>query len=148
MSVTVYITKGGLKYHSTKHCVLLTSAQALNDVDCCDGDICFCRGPFRQIHAIEPVSHYDALQHRLPCLNCVPQNLRKFTVRDFGHHPVMGFADPLGRGLGLVCSRCRTIKTGCSLDAFEMPMRWMRFHSVRWPCTSAIVLGLVSRGRT
>ncbi|WTC56872.1 hypothetical protein OH715_17000 [Streptomyces cellulosae] len=52
---------------------------------------------------------------------------------DFGHRPVVSFTD--GRALNRVCARCTTnTPTGV----------W----GVRWPCTSAIVLGLAPRPTT
>ncbi|KUN37747.1 hypothetical protein AQJ30_15805 [Streptomyces longwoodensis] len=49
---------------------------------------------------------------------------------DFGHRPMVSFTD--GRALNRVCARC-TIST--------LTGEW----GVRWPCTSAVVLGLVRR---
>jgi hypothetical protein len=55
---------------------------------------------------------------------------RNDETEDFGHRPVVSFID--GRALNRVCARCTThTATGI----------W----GVRWPCTSAIILGLVPR---
>lgn len=56
------------------------------------------------------------------------------TVEDFGHRPVIGSVD--GRSLTQVCARCTTVKRG--------PGIWW-LADVRWPCTSAVVLGLAPR---
>ncbi|MFF6940427.1 hypothetical protein [Streptomyces lavendulae] len=55
----------------------------------------------------------------------------------FGHEPRLGFVD--GRALGNVCARCSVSVT--HYDEAYQPSRWTR--PVRWPCTTAIVLGLV-----
>jgi hypothetical protein len=57
----------------------------------------------------------------------------------FGHRPVLGFVD--GRALNTVCARCQTTVT--HYDEAYRPSRWTR--PVRWPCTSALVLGLAPR---
>lgn len=59
-----------------------------------------------------------------------PQNA---ATEDFGHRPIVSFVD--GRALNRVCARCTT----------NTPTGVWR---VRWPCTSAIVLGLVDREET
>lgn len=54
------------------------------------------------------------------------------SAEDFGHRPIVSFID--GRALNRVCARCTTnTPTGV----------W----GVRWPCMSAVVLGLVPRSR-
>ncbi|MEU4947682.1 hypothetical protein [Streptomyces lavendulae] len=55
----------------------------------------------------------------------------------FGHEPRLGFVD--GRALSNVCARCSISVT--HYDEAYQPSRWTR--PVRWPCTTAIVLGLV-----
>lgn len=56
----------------------------------------------------------------------------------FGHNPVAYDGAP-------ICARCYTTVTRCSIDAFEQPRRHRARQTVPWPCTSAVVLGLVSR---
>ncbi|QLJ06787.1 hypothetical protein HZZ00_37805 (plasmid) [Streptomyces sp. NEAU-sy36] len=82
-----------------------------------------------------------AMDGKLPCLVCVPEHLREVrTADDFGHKPIPWLAGQT------VCARCKTRSRRYSLD------EWGNDHShgpyldpVLWPCTSAIVLGLVPR---
>lgn len=145
MSATVYATAGGRKYHYTQYCSSLVSAQLLSDWDCGE-DWCGGQHIHPVMHAIKPMSTLEAaLQGKLPCLACVPEFLRTFQVRDFGHKPVMAFTDRLGRGLGLVCGRCRTRRRVELADNFDAARLSWSTVSVQWPCTSATVLGIVRR---
>jgi hypothetical protein len=56
------------------------------------------------------------------------------TVETFGHEPVTGFID--GLGLVPVCARC-----GIPVKP-KYAARWPEGLPVRWPCMSAVVLGL------
>jgi hypothetical protein len=56
----------------------------------------------------------------------------------FGHEPFEYDGVP-------ICTRCYTTSVRCSLDAFEVPRRSAVRLPVPWPCTSAVVLGLVPR---
>ncbi|MGP3686506.1 hypothetical protein ACTVZO_17670 [Streptomyces sp. IBSNAI002] len=60
----------------------------------------------------------------------------------FGHEPVLGIIG--GRALWTDCARCHTTTT--HYDEAYRPSRWTR--PVPWPCTTAIVLGLVQRPTT
>lgn len=55
----------------------------------------------------------------------------------FGHRPALGFID--GRALGNVCERCST--------RLPNPPRYFgpTRQAVRWPCTTALILGLADR---
>ncbi|MET9465833.1 hypothetical protein ABZY44_13700 [Streptomyces sp. NPDC006544] len=57
----------------------------------------------------------------------------------FGHEPTLGFTD--GRALGNICPRCQTTTT--HYDEAYKPTRYTR--AVRWPCGTAVVLGLAPR---
>jgi hypothetical protein len=59
----------------------------------------------------------------------------------FGHEPVTGITD--GRALNRICARCRTTTT--HYDEAYQPSHWTR--PVRWPCTTAVILGLAPRPR-
>jgi hypothetical protein len=55
----------------------------------------------------------------------------------FGHEPFEYDGVP-------IC-RCYVNVTRCSIDAFEQPRPVRAREPVFWPCTSAVVLGLVDR---
>lgn len=59
-------------------------------------------------------------------------------VDDFGHEPFEYDGVP-------ICARCYTTEVRCSVDAFDTPRRLAVRRAVFWPCTSAVVLGLVPR---
>jgi hypothetical protein len=56
----------------------------------------------------------------------------------FGHEPFEYDGVP-------ICARCYTTVTRCSIDAFDNPRPIRIRAAVLWPCTSAVVLGLVPR---
>lgn len=65
-------------------------------------------------------------------------------MSDFGHQPVVG--PPDYRGRKTVCARCQTrtvMVYGGQFD--DGPSRVTETDPVTWPCTSAVVLGLVPR---
>ena len=137
----VYVT-GGRKYHTDERCPLMLNGENLWDGD--GEDWSHFAGSFR----VEDSSpQYAAMRGKLPCLHCVPVGLRVFPPlygQTFGHRPVTGIA-PEGRGLVQVCVSCRTREISSWLDGRGRPYRTVRTVSVRWPCTSALVLGLVDR---
>lgn len=72
-----------------------------------------------------------ALDGKLPCLACVPAHLRQMPDTDaFGHEPVWIDGD-------WFCARCRDRGFDVHGD------RWI--YPTLWPCTSAVILGLVPR---
>lgn len=128
---TVYLTRGR-KYHTDADCPQMVNGENLWDSD--DDVWSHTSGSFRR----KEKSPKDAAAcGKLPCLFCVSASQRVFPPlygKGFGHQPVTGFVD--GRALGTICARC---------------VRWTRWSDigidvgtpVRWPCTSAKVLGLV-----
>lgn len=133
----VYVTHGR-KYHTDANCPLMVNGEYLHDWD---GDIDygggFTAGSYRREN---PSPQFAAMRGKLPCLRCVPADHRVFPPlygQTFGHKPVIGFTD--GRGLGQVCARCFTI------NPLGPRHFGTRKECVRWPCTSAIVLGLTPR---
>lgn len=59
---------------------------------------------------------------------------------DFGHRPVMGFID--GRAIGRICARCRIVHRRVTVE-IDGDLFWLSgVSTVKWPCASAIVLGL------
>lgn len=66
-----------------------------------------------------------ASEGKLPCLMCKPPiAFDPPYTRTHGHHPVSMILD--GRSVGLACTKCE-----------------VRDTPVRWPCTTATVLGLL-----
>jgi hypothetical protein len=133
VTAIVFTSVGSRKYHFDQSCKAFESAQLLSDADCgCDT---YCTHRMPRMHALKRMSAtHAAMGRKLPCLACVPEHLREMPeAEDFGHKPVIGFVD--GRALNRVCARCR------QWDIYG----YSREASVRWPCTSAIVLGLVER---
>jgi hypothetical protein len=139
MSATVYTTFGGRRFHFDRACQALRSGQDLWDWDCDD----YCRHDHRSAKAVRTRSNLGAaLLGYTACQACVPPALAlPATGQTYGHEPVDEYAGtPEGaRGLSrIVCARC---------------IRWTRWREVQlycgrrvdWPCTSAVVLGLVSR---
>ena len=127
---TVYATHGGTRYHANDNCRALNSGQVLYGGW---GDL--------RVHRIQETNPITALgEGKDPCTVCIPGLLtaiyRSNSENDYGHVPVIGFID--GRALTQVCARCAVVKRG--------PGCWWH-ASVRWPCTSAIVLGLAPRSQ-
>lgn len=61
----------------------------------------------------------------------------------FGHEPTIQIMD--GRGLGKACARCRTRTKPTYFEVEGQAYAIRGVLPVRWPCTSAIVLGLAPR---
>lgn len=141
MPATVYLTRG-TKYHLDPACPLMVNGENLWDSDS-EGWFHFAGSYRRQ----EPNATRAAMCGKLPCLHCVPAEQRAFPPlygQDFGHRPITGSA--LGvRGTFQVCARCHVRQGHCWLDEWETPHYSAYYVSVRWPCTSAIVLGLAER---
>ena len=136
---TVYASQGGDRYHETPECRALVSAQLLWDWDAPDGGPTV--APMNGGYAALSTTALDALgAGKTPCAVCFPWSAaalaRSSCEEDFGHEPVDEYAEP---GLSrIVCARC---------------MHWTRWADVglsagtrvAWPCTTAVVLGLVDR---
>lgn len=138
MSDIVYTTAGGTRFHSTQECDGLIAGQGAN------GDGSHYAGTSVVIGTYPPVATTvieATWTGKLPCRVCLPDYasawFRAPSEYDFGHEPVTGtgwFGED-----ETVCARCT-----------EAGLYWggsdnLRPVHVIWPCTSAIVLGLVSR---
>lgn len=117
---TVYITHGA-KYHVDASCRLMNSGEDLHDYE---GDVDygggFTSGSYRKTGTVQDAT----MRGKLPCLHCVPAEHRAFPPlygQTFGHEPMDVVTN--GKLRAVECYRC----------------------PVAWPCTSAIVLGLVPR---
>lgn len=120
-----YVTHGR-KYHMDAQCPRMVYGEYLHDWE---GDIDygggFTAGSYRRE---DPSPQYAAMRGKLPCLHCVPADERAFPPlygQTFGHKPFE--YDGV-----TICVRC------------FIQHRSYR-ETVPWPCTSAIVLGLVPR---
>lgn len=130
---TVYTTNGGHRFHANEACKNLYSGQVLYGGW---GDL--------RVHRIEQTTIVEAMgRGREACAVCFP-GLRAAWYRgnsenDYGHVPHDEYEGSDGpEAYRLVCARC---------------IRWVRWaevdisvgYRISWPCTSAIVLGLVPR---
>lgn len=122
MIIPTYITHGR-KYHVDPACPRMIHGEELHD---CEGDPDwgydgFTAGSYRRE---DPSPEFAAMRGKLPCLGCVPAKQRVFPPlygQTFGHEPMDIYTNRKLRAVE--CFRCR----------------------VPWPCTSAVVLGLVDR---
>lgn len=120
---TTYITRGA-KYHADANCPLMNSGEDLWD---CEGDDYggwHNSGSYRRTSTVQDAT----MRGKLPCLHCVPAEARAFPPlygQTFGHVPFVYDGAP-------ICKRC------------FLQRRSYR-EAVAWPCTSALILGLVPR---
>jgi hypothetical protein len=150
-----YVTHG-TKYHTDADCPLMVGGEGLwqnaSDAD----DYPWHPGTYR---ITDRSPEYAAMRGKLPCLHCVPAELRVFPPlygQTFGHEPVSNDADYWGETVDdpPVCARCRrrvrrwtSYSNGYDERAGVIwEEGWISYEvAVLWPCTSAIVLGLVER---
>ena len=134
---TAYVTHGR-KYHTNPACPLMINGEDLHDWGGDDYGGGFTSGAYRRD---DPNPQHAAMRGKLPCLHCVPAELRVFPPlygQTFGHEPTKGIS--LFDQSAEVCQRCEERGVWYSHGDDELtPVR------VPWPCTSAIVLGLVPR---
>lgn len=129
---TVFATKGGGRFHKTTICESAERARLIYDSD-----------EFTvRSHPWESTTLTAAMDHgKEACTTCFP-SLRAAWYRsssedDFGHWPTRGISlDSLADD---VCQRCTEWGVWYG-DAHDL-----RPVHIPWPCTSAIVLGLVPR---
>lgn len=127
---------GGRAFHDSVDCPAFQAGQNLWDLDPWDD-----YAPTRWTKPIREESRHDSICRGLnPCRVCLPDDPRPFrTSFTFGHEPVTSLLDDSGR---LYCARCVLVRRGRGLRSRR---GWRSYHSVLWPCTSAIVLGLAPR---
>lgn len=128
-ALTVYATARGRRYHATADCTALLSAQALNDWD--PGWVPGCRA-LRTYAVVATTPQQATAEGQQPCLRCRPP--LPPVVETHRHEPVEYDGVP-------ICRRCATTVT--RYDEAYRSSRWLL--AVSWPCTSAVVLGLVGR---
>lgn len=136
MNAAVFATRWGRRFHQNPGCKKLEIAQLLSDWDC-GYDYCTHRHP--QTHSAQEFSLAEALESgRWPCRSCWPTGLELgANSEDFGHRPVDEYYD-VPNVSRIVCARCTTWTRWSDVKV------WAGFR-VAWPCTSARVLGLVTR---
>lgn len=138
MPATVYASTGGRKYHFDQACKAFENAQQLNDWDAPE-DAYLANWAYPKQHALVRMSNTKAATDgKLPCLACVPAHLRELPeAEDFAHEPTKGIS--LFGLSEVVCQRCT------ERGVWYGNADHMRDVHILWPCTSAIVLGLVPR---
>lgn len=143
---TVYATLNprAERFHKTPTCPSFHNGQLLSDMDCGCYDHCYHRMP--RMWRLKEMTVTDALgRGKWPCTYCWPGSAAALAItpceEDFGHVPVNEYAGtPEGqRGASrIVCARC------IIWNRWKDVGMWAG-QAVGWPCTSAIVLGLVPR---
>jgi hypothetical protein len=136
---TVYATHTGTAFHAAPDCRALLAGQLTQDEH---RVFWLGRNAGRTLHQPKPLAVGEAWSsRRTPCTTCLPDAAAAFrlepSTEDYGHRPAIGLVD--GRALGQTCHRCFTV------DPNGPRYFGSRQRSVRWPCTSAIVLGLAPR---
>lgn len=140
MTDTVFTSRGARRYHADRRCWAMHAGRDLNEWD--PQWVPGCRALVK--YAVEEVTPERAVaEGRTPCRVCKPRAADPLLVEDFGHRPVMSFID--GRSLGRVCARCEIVTPPTMWDIEGERYEVRGFVTVRWPCTSALVLGLVDR---
>jgi hypothetical protein len=141
---TVFAADRASRFHATADCGAFQRGQYLNDWDCgCDWG-CGHRTPRLWALVERPLSEVIALG-KMPCWACYRGKLvLPPPTEDFGHRPVnpyagTKYADQL---TPVVCARCVLWGPADKGTGFRFGT------SVLWPCTSAVVLGLVPLGAT
>lgn len=125
---TVYATAQGRAFHATNDCNALYNGQSLSDWDY-DYEFPPPAGArLPTTHAVQPATPEQATASgKHPCGYCKPTLA---LADDFGHKPVELDGDDF-------CARCRDRGIDEDGDPWSYP--------TLWPCTSALVLGLVAR---
>ena len=125
--MAVYVTHG-TKYHLDQACPRMTAGEDLWDGD--SEDWWHISGSYRREVATVQEA---AARGKLPCLHCVPAAECVFQPlygQTFGHKGAVLDGD-------VFCVRCRDRGIDDNGDPWTYP--------TLWPCTSAVVLGLVPR---
>ena len=134
--IDAHITHG-LKYHTDGKCPRLVNGEMLHDWEGDDYGGGFLAGSYRIVTNV----HDASMRGKLPCLHCVPVGERVFPPRyseTFGHEPTRGIS--LNSLCDDVCQRCT--EPGVF---YERGIDELTPVHIAWPCTSAVVLGLVAR---
>jgi hypothetical protein len=138
MTAIVFTSVGSRKYHFDQSCKAFHSAQLLSDLDCgCDT---YCTHRMPRMHALQADERHPCRHRRqaaLPRLRTRSTCGRLPESEDFAHEPTVGTS--LFGLAEQVCQRCT------EWGVWYGTVTEMRPVHIPWPCTSAIVLGLVPR---
>lgn len=134
-----FFTEAGTRYHQGESCRAFEHGRDRWDYEPVD--------EYEPVHWPHPIltgTEQDALTRgKKPCAVCMGEQPMPPSADDFGHQPSTGFID--GRAIGTVCKRCKITHRSSTFQIEGDTYKMTGFSSVRWPCTSAIVLGLAPR---
>ncbi len=139
----VWFSLKGRAYHRTPDCHLLENGQALWDGDEEGYPL---DGPYNGGYAVVATGEESAYYRdgKRPCLGCLPRHRPPFaSAAHFGHQPAELIVQ--GRVAGEVCVRCRIVHWHDEWQVNGDILRVTGFSLVKWPCTSAIVLGVADQ---
>ncbi|MFE0490250.1 hypothetical protein [Streptomyces griseoaurantiacus] len=139
----VYYSRGGRKYHGDRDCPALESGRRLWG-GCSPQEDPYAAwlnaGAVLQRHEMDVFYK----ERKRPCLVCLPGRGIPFAAEhDFGHEPVRQYVR--GRFLQDVCARCRVVHWQSDWEVDGDVLRAAGFSYVKWPCASALVLGVADR---
>lgn len=145
MNTTVYTSEArDSRFHLDLHCQPMRSGRDLWDFDCWD-DCCTHRH-HRPRRIIEVTMTEAFGMGKMPCAYCFPglagSIYRASSEDDFGHEPYDEYEGtrPGFSGVSrIVCRRCTAPWVPLGIDGIRLS------HRIKWPCTSALILGLVPR---
>jgi hypothetical protein len=142
-SPPVFATEGGRRYHKTRACFALIDGQSLWVFDPQQWVPGMPQIMLSNGHPRHEMTVTDALgKGKEPCAECFPGQRaalhRSSSENDYGH-------EPFEFGGETVCARCLVRTVRVWIDEHDSPHRLWGIKPVAWPCTSAVVLGLVPR---
>lgn len=139
---TVYASEGGRRFHKDRNCHRFHAAHDLWRFDPMQWVPGMPQIMLTDGHPLREMPISTAFGHgKEPCAACFPELLaaiyRSSSENDYGHWPTRGIS--LNSLADDVCQRCTEwgVWYGNADD--------LRSVHIPWPCTSAIVLGLVPR---
>lgn len=136
-------TARGASFHNTAYCPSFhTASQEFWNTDCADNP---CTHKHPRPLPLREMTMAEALgMGKWPCSHCYPDSSAALVIspceEDFGHVPVDEYEGTEYAASGvthIVCDRC--IVWSRLVDDIMSGIR------VEWPCTSALILGLVPR---
>lgn len=142
--MTVYYSQGGKKYHADPNCRAWESGQGRWDWEPPEGHPD--EGPWHGGYGVRRVSERFAYSKagKRPCLVCLPGRRIPFpATSNHGHQPAEWFAR--GQLVDVVCVRCRITHWRDVWEVDGDVIRASGISMVKWPCASAIVLGVAEQ---
>lgn len=139
MTVETFFTETSTRYHQGESCQAFEHGRERWDYDSPDG-----YEPIRWPLPILKGSEQDALARgKKACAVCIGERPLRPSAEDFGHRPSAGFME--GRAIGTICERCEITHRSSTFQVEGETYTMTGRSSVRWPCASAVVLGLAQR---